>query len=216
MCLIVQSAQALGGLSNLCDCPSSLFYSQWFPVIESVVRPVGDLRGRVSISTQIQADWKIGTQAAALKYANTHSPVEPQVSALLATRAKQSSCVLWVAVTKIMPDTSSFLVTAGEPAMRQSGSAKMASLSLCPLSVPPQAARWEPNQKLPRPRTKTSKQAPSTERLWVGFSLLPAQRLGVDNCQELSLQQLLSPWTQRCKPPGHKGPDDQGMSPGQI
>lgn len=59
MNLSVQTCASLTGLSNLCDCLSSLLYSQWLPVVEGVPPSVTVPKGSMSVSTWIQADWKV-------------------------------------------------------------------------------------------------------------------------------------------------------------
>lgn len=55
-------------LSNLCDCPSSLFYFQWFPRVEDVLKPVNVPEERISLSSELQThEKKPDPQAAALQ-----------------------------------------------------------------------------------------------------------------------------------------------------
>lgn len=55
-------ASPFGYVSNFCE-SKPLSLSQWFPVAEGVPKPVGVPKGRISVSTYIQADWKPGPQA---------------------------------------------------------------------------------------------------------------------------------------------------------
>lgn len=55
------------GLSNLHGCPSHLLCSQPLPAVEGPPRPGSAPRGRISVSTSVQAAWKLDPQAAALK-----------------------------------------------------------------------------------------------------------------------------------------------------
>ena len=49
-----------------CYCQSRFFYFQWLPVFEGVPRPLSVQQGRISVKTQIQADWMTASNQPAI------------------------------------------------------------------------------------------------------------------------------------------------------
>lgn len=68
------TALTIGFLWNLCDCPSKLFYFQWLPNVEVVIRP-NSVPERKFLASRFWLIWSQILKQKFLKYANIYSPV---------------------------------------------------------------------------------------------------------------------------------------------
>ena len=73
---MLHPALALGCLSKLCDCVSSVLHLRWRPVIEGVQSPVSTSKG--DLSPQQDSGWKLDPQAQLLKCVNLYNAEGPR------------------------------------------------------------------------------------------------------------------------------------------